>query len=149
MDTSLSPQTRCPFPIPRFPNRALRETGDGKPETICVPVYWSHTPAKATPDFHISRDDARLLRERGEAFPINRGRALRMRVVQASVTPLPTRIMVRDSSCYMDEPIILANANGDRYAAAMVQAWKPVTGYPFPVSRQENFGSGLRETGNG
>jgi hypothetical protein len=88
-----------------------------------IPVYWNRTPAKAAPDFHISRADARLLRERGEAFPINRGRALRMRVVQATVSPLPTRIIVRDSSCYMDEPIILANANGSRYAAALVQGW--------------------------
>lgn len=149
MDTSISSQTRSSLPVDRCPVGSARETGNGQRDTGYIPVYWNRTPAKATPDFHISRSDALLLRERGEAFPINRGRALRMRVVQTSVPPLPTRIIVRDSSCYMNAPIIMANAEGNRYAAAMVQAWRPVTGYPFPVSRVEDFDRGEPVTGNG
>jgi len=122
MDTSLS-QIRSSSPVAHSPFPGQSLAGNGELEAGYIPVYWNRTPAKATPDFHISRADAQLLRERGEAFPINRGRALRMRVVQASLLPLPTRVIIRDSSCYMDEPIILANADGNRYAAAMVQAW--------------------------
>jgi hypothetical protein len=93
-------------------------------DAIPIPVYWSHTPAKSTPDFHVSRANALIMRERGEAFPINRGRALRMRVAQACLTPAPTRVITRDSSCYMGERVIVANACGSRYAAALVESWE-------------------------
>jgi hypothetical protein len=131
MDTSRSAQIRSPLPAARCPFAFVRETlrlrsgqaQNGKRETVYIPVYWSRTPAKAAPDFHITRADALALRERGEAFPIRRGRALRMRVPQAAVSPIPTRVIIRDASCYMDEPVILANADGDRYAAELVTAW--------------------------
>jgi hypothetical protein len=90
-----------------------------------IPVYWSHTPAKAAPDFVVSRANALIMRERGEAFPINRGRALRMRVAQACLTPMPTRVVIRDSSCYMSERVIFANACGSRNAAALAEGWQP------------------------
>jgi hypothetical protein len=97
----------------------------GSLDAVPIPVYWSHTPAKATPDFVVSRADALIMRERGEAFPINRGRALRMRVAQACLAPVPTRVIIRDSSCYMGERVIFANACGSRYAAALAEGWQP------------------------
>jgi hypothetical protein len=95
------------------------------PTCTQIPVYWKHTPGKAAPDFHVSYAEALLMREHGEAFPINRGRALRMRVAQAYLSPLPTRVVIRDSSCYMGEQVMVANAEGSRYAAGLVAGWAP------------------------
>ena len=90
-----------------------------------IPVYWKHSPGKLAPDFHVTPAEAWQMRERGEAFPINRGRALRMRVAQAHLSPQLTRVVVRDASCRMGASVMVANAEGSRYAASLVAGWAP------------------------
>jgi hypothetical protein len=89
-----------------------------------VPVYWRSTPGKQVPDFFVSRAESLRMREAGQAYPIQRGRALRMMVAEARLTPEPVRVQVRDESCRMGEAIIFANACGEARAVAMTEGWK-------------------------
>ena len=48
-----------------------------------------------------------------------------MRVAQARLSPPLTRVVVRDASCCMGVPVMVANAEGSRYAASLVAGWAP------------------------
>jgi hypothetical protein len=89
-----------------------------------IPVYWSSTSSRQQPDFSVPLADALRLRQNGEAYPIKRGRALRMLVADAFLIPAPTHIVVHDESCIMGERVIVANAAGERWAGALVDGWK-------------------------
>ena len=88
-----------------------------------IAVYWSRTPGKAPPDFHVSVAGALFLRQRGQAYPINRGTALRMLAAAAELEPPPTRVVVRGPSCRIGERLMLAHSTGNRHARAAVESW--------------------------
>ena len=95
------------------------------PPAHAIPVYWTRTPGKAPPDFHVSVADALYLRRRGQAYPIHRGRALRLLAAAAELEPPPTRVVIRGPSCRIGERLMLAHSTGNRYARAAVESWAP------------------------
>jgi len=82
------------------------------PPSQAIAVYRSRTPGKAPPDFHVSLAGALYLRRRGHAFPVNRGRALRMLAAAAELEPSPTRVVVRGPSRRIGGRLTVAHSAG-------------------------------------
>lgn len=82
-----------------------------------VPVYGPHTPTSHGPDFFLPYADAKALVCGEEATFVNRATAIRLKKLE-----LPK---LRGVSCRMSPALILAFADGQANAVAIVEGWMP------------------------